>query len=123
MDYEAVKTKLLWAWAHGDGDPVVAAGLYHGDALLEFPQSVSGSVVGTTSRLGGADYPAEVEFELRSLRGEGDLWVGEGLARYDGGDPLSLVFIQQYRDGRIRARDHLRHGALSGRRGEGAIRR
>jgi hypothetical protein len=23
------------------------------------------------------------------------------LSRYDGGDPLSVVFIQQYRDGRI----------------------
>jgi hypothetical protein len=66
-----VKTTLLWAWAHCDGDAVVAAELYHDDALLEFLQSgerLRGRDNFTAWR---ADYPSEVEFELRSLRGEG----------------------------------------------------
>ena len=101
MEYEAVKAKVLWAWSQGDGNPLVAAEMYHDDALVEFPQSgerFRGRDNFTTWR---ASYPSEVEFELRSLRGEGDLWVGEGLARYDGGDPMPFVFVQQWRDGRI----------------------
>jgi hypothetical protein len=101
MDYEAVKPKLLWAWAHGDGDPVVAGELYHDDALLEFPQSGERFRGRDNFTAWRADYPSEVEFELRSLRGEGDRWVGGGLARYDGGGPLPFVFIQQYRHDRI----------------------
>ena len=101
MDYEAVKQKLLWAWAHGDGDPVIAAELYHEDALLEFPQSGERFRGRDNFTAWRAGYPSEVEFELRSLRGEGDLWVGEGQIRYDGGDPLPFVLVQQWRDGRI----------------------
>ena len=81
--------------------PVIAAELYHDDALVEFPQSGERFRGRDNFTAWRASYPSEVEFELRSLRGEGDLWVGEGLARYDGGDPLPFVFVQQWRDGRI----------------------
>ncbi len=101
MEYEAVKDKLLWAWAHGDGDPVIAAELYHEGALVEFPQSGERFRGRDNFTAWRADYPSEVEFELRSLRGEGDLWVGEGQVRYDGGDPFPFLFVQQWRDDRI----------------------
>ena len=61
-----------------DIDIDTAHALYHDDAVLEFPQS--------GERFQGVEnfkewrriYPAEVDFELRSLRGQGDLWVAEG---------------------------------------------
>lgn len=90
MDYEAAKRKVLWDWSHGDGNPVIVAELYHDDALLGFPQSGEGFRVRDNFTAGRAEYPSEVEFGLRSLRGEGDLWVGEGLGRLRRWRPYAL---------------------------------
>jgi hypothetical protein len=76
MNYEDVKAKLLWNWTH---DEPVASEIYTDDALLEFPQSgekFRGKENFITWR---REHPAQtIEFELRSIRGEGDTWVAEG---------------------------------------------
>jgi hypothetical protein len=88
----------LVAWRR---ESVIAAEPYHGDALLECPQSGERLPGRDNFTAWRAEYPSEVEFELRSLRGEGDLWVGEGLGRYDGGEPMPFVFVQQDRGDRV----------------------
>ena len=67
--------------------------------MVEFPQSgdrFRGKENFSTWR---GEYPAEfIEFELRSLRGEGDIWVGELQIRYEeGGVPLPGVVILHFR--------------------------
>lgn len=99
MNYEGVKTHLLWYMTHsGERDEITASEIYHDDALLEFPQS--------GERFRGKDnfipwrseYPAvRLEFELRSIRGEGDMWIAEGTIRYDDGDPVPFVDMLHYR--------------------------
>jgi hypothetical protein len=96
MDYEGAKAKLLWNWTRPEPE---ASEVYTDDAIVEFPQSgerFRGKENFSTWR--GA-YPAEyLEFELRSLRGEGDTWVAELQARYEeGGVPLIGVSILHFR--------------------------
>jgi hypothetical protein len=99
MNYEDVKAKLLWNWTQ---EEPIASEVYTDDALLEFPQSgekFRGKQNFTTWR---SEHPAQsVEFELRSLRGEGDTWVAEGAAKVDGGEPALFVDILHFRGGLI----------------------
>ena len=97
MDYEGAKRKVLWAWSHGDGNPVIAAELYHDDALLGFLESGVRFRGRDNFTAGRAEYPSEVESGLRSLRGERDLWVCEGLGRLRRWRRYALRFVQQYR--------------------------
>jgi hypothetical protein len=98
MNYEDVKARFVRYLTHGARDEVIVSELYHDDALLEFPQS--------GERFRGKDnfipwrseYPARTEFELRAIRGEGDVWIAEGRIRYDDGDPLPFVDILHFRD-------------------------
>ena len=97
--YEDVKRMFLWYFTHSlNGNEQVASEIYHDDALVEFPQS--------GERFRGKDrfvpwrseYPAtEIEFIVRSIRGEADTWVAEGQVRYGHGDYLSFVDILHFR--------------------------
>jgi hypothetical protein len=95
MNYEDVKAKLLWNWTH---DEPVASEIYTDDPLLEFPQSgekFRGKENFITWR---REHPAQtIEFELRSIRGEGDTWVAEGRVEVDGGVPIPWVDILHFR--------------------------
>jgi hypothetical protein len=46
-------------------------------------------------------YPARLDFEPREIRGSGDIWVAETGLRYDGGEPLSVVKILQFRGDKV----------------------
>jgi SnoaL-like domain len=95
MNYEDVKAKLLWNWSH---DEPVASEIYTDDALLEFPQSgekFRGKKNFITWR---SEHSAQaIEFELRSIRGEGDTWIAEGRVEVDGGEPASFVDVLHFR--------------------------
>ena len=102
MEYEDVKARLLQHWAHTGGpNEHVASELYHDDALLEFPQSGERFRGKTNITAWRSEYPARLEFEPRSIRGQGDLWVAEGLIRYNDGDPMAFVKIVQFLDGLV----------------------
>jgi hypothetical protein len=75
--------------------------LYHDDAVLELPQS--GERFAGRANIDGwrQQYPARLGFEPRELRGAGDLWVAETGLRYDGGEPLSVVKILQFRGDKV----------------------
>jgi SnoaL-like protein len=102
MHYEEVRELLLRQWTYTGGpNEAKAAEYYHDDALLEFPQSGErfrgkANIQGWRQR-----YPARLDFEPRRIRGDGDLWVVEAGLRYDGGEPVSVVKIMQFRGDRI----------------------
>jgi hypothetical protein len=68
-------------------DRDVAHEIYHEDAVLEFPQSGERFEGVENFKEWRKNYPAKVEFQLSRLRGRDDLWVAEGLARYDDEGP------------------------------------
>ncbi|MBA3530198.1 MAG: hypothetical protein H0T91_12980 [Propionibacteriaceae bacterium] len=43
------------------------------------------------------EYPLETYFEVRSVRGEGNTWIAEGQAGYEGGQPVPFVDILHFR--------------------------
>ena len=102
MNYEQVRDLLVTQWTYTGGpNEAKAAEYYHDDALLEFPQS--------GERFRGRDnitawrrrYPTRLEFEPRELRGGGDLWIAETGLRYDGGEPVHVVKILQFRGDKV----------------------
>ena len=75
--------------------------IYHADAVLEFPQSGERFEGVANFREWRRIYPAEVEFELRRLRGRDDLWVVEVIASYDGGPPYYGLSILEFRGDKV----------------------
>jgi hypothetical protein len=102
VNYNQVRDMLVTQWTYTGGpNEDKASEFYHDDAVLEFPQSgerFRGKASFTAWR---RQYPARLEFEPRELRGGGDLWVAETGLRYDGGDPLSVVKVLQFRGDKI----------------------
>jgi hypothetical protein len=98
MRRDEVRDKLLHHLTHSGADNEKAHEIYHDDAILEFPQS--------GERFRGKDnmkgfreqYPGQVEFEPREIRGSGDVWIAEGRILYDGGNPVHFLWIAEFRD-------------------------
>lgn len=82
-------------------DQDISHEIYHDDAVLEFPQSGERFEGVENFREWRRQYPADVEFELRELRGDGDLWVAEVSVRYDGGPPLLGITVLEFRENKI----------------------
>ena len=78
-----------------------AHALYHDDAVLEFPQSGERFEGVDNFRTGAPQYPADVRFLVRRIRGSGDLWVRELSVCYDGGPWMLGVAIVEFRGDRI----------------------
>ena len=79
------RSLILRYWENGGSDPGVARETYHDDAVLEFPQSAERFKGLANFQEWRNEYPAGVELVMGELRGQGDLWVGEGTISYDGG--------------------------------------
>lgn len=82
-------------------DPDLAHEMYHPDAVLEFPQSGERFVGVENLREWRRNYPASTSFEIREIRGQGDLWVVEGSITYDQGPVNFAVTILEFRGERI----------------------
>lgn len=82
-------------------DQDIAHEIYHDDAVLEFPQSGERFEGVENFREWRRQYPAAVAFELRDLRGTGDLWVAELSLSYDGGPSQSGVTILEFRGDQV----------------------
>ena len=75
--------------------------LYADDAVLEFPQGgerIRGKANIVAFR---SVYPARVTFDLRRTVGAGDLWVNEGVIRYDGERPHHFVGIMEWSGAKV----------------------
>ena len=104
MRYEDVRDLLVHHLTHSvSGDEAKAHEIYHDDAILEFPQSGERFLGKANMRGFREQYPvAQVDFELREIRGSGDFWTGEGRVLYDGANPHHFVWIAELRDGLVR---------------------
>ena len=102
MQHEDVRRELLRQWTYTGGPyEAKAAELYHDDAVLEFPQSGERFVGKANIQGWRQQHPARLDFEPRELRGQGDLWVAETGLRYDGGQPVQVVKILQFRGDKV----------------------
>ena len=75
--------------------------IYHDDVIVEFPQSgerISGKHNIYELR---KHYPAKLGFKILRVRGEGSLWVTEYIITYDGGRPVNVVCIMEFRDDKV----------------------
>ncbi len=94
MDYEGAKERFLWNLTHPEPQ---ASEVYADDAVLEFPQSGERFRGKENFSPWRAAYPLETYFEVRSIRGEGDTWVVEGRAGYEGRGDMPFVDILHFR--------------------------
>jgi hypothetical protein len=101
MDAQTVRTMLLQNLQNSRSDPVFAHEMYHHDAVLEFPQSGERFEGVENFRDWRSTYPASTDFEIREVRGGGDLWVVEVSVSYDGGPRNFGVSIQEFRENKI----------------------
>lgn len=98
---DAAKRRALAAQFRPDRDLDETHRIYHEDAILEFPQSGE-RFVGKVSFLAWRkQYPAPVDYRIRRITGQGDLWVNELLMSYNGGPPMFGVGLVLFRGDRI----------------------
>ena len=74
----------------------VSHAIYHGDPILELPQSGERFEGVANFKEWRGQYPAAVALEMRDLRGQGDLWLVEGSISYDGGPWQPAVDISSF---------------------------
>ena len=97
MRYEEVRDMLLRQWKYTGGpNETKTADMYHEDAVLEFPQSGEWFQGRASFMAWRERYPAKLDFEPQEIRGSGDLWIAEGVVRYEGVNPIHFVKIIQF---------------------------
>jgi hypothetical protein len=103
MDETAVRAALQHYLDHSAaGEEGVAHEIYHRDAVLEFPQSGERFEGVENFEPWRAEYPAaEVDFDVRRVRGGDDVWVVELRVRYDGGPVNFGVDILEFRGDKV----------------------
>jgi hypothetical protein len=101
VDAETVRSMLEEQYEYAGKDPDRSHAMYRDDAVLEFPQSGERFVGLENFREWRGEYPASVRFELRDVRGHGDLWAAEVSLTYDEGPAHFGVSILELRDGKI----------------------
>jgi SnoaL-like domain len=101
MDEATVKAMLMQHFEYSGSDPDRAHEMYHDDAVLEFPQSGERFVGVENLREWRSTYPASTSFEIRRVRGRGDLWVAEGSLSYDQGPENFATSILELRGDKI----------------------
>jgi SnoaL-like domain len=101
MDATRVRAMIENHFELSRTDPAGAHGIYHDDAVLEFPQSGERFEGVESFRDWRSDYPASTSFELGEVRGGDDVWVVELKVRYDDGPWNHGVSIHEFRGDRI----------------------
>lgn len=101
MDEAAVRKALVRHWEYAGRDEDIVHEIYHDDAVLDFPQSGERFVGKTNFLTWRKQYPAKLDFKIRRINGEGDLWVTENLISYDGGPWMFAVNILRFRGDQV----------------------
>lgn len=101
MDKATVLAAFQRYWDYAAIDQDIAHEMYHDDAILEFPQSQE-RFEGKASFMAWRKlYPADVEVNIRRIRGQDNFWVIELSIRYDGGAWNYGVSILEFRDDKV----------------------
>ena len=101
MDDAAKIAALRRKWEYEGKDYDVSHEIYHEDAILEFPQSQERFIGKENFLSWRKQYPAVLDFKIRSIRGSGDLWVVENSISYDGGPWNYTCNILEFRGDKI----------------------
>jgi SnoaL-like domain len=101
MDPETIRAMLLRNLGREAEDPVGSHDMYSDDAVLEFPQSGERFEGVANIREWRSRYPGSVAYDIRRIRGAGEVWVAEIDVSYDGGEPRHGVDILEIKDGMI----------------------
>ena len=100
-DESAIRDALLRHWKFAGIDEDRSGEIYHDDAVLEFPQSGERFVGVDNFQTWRKKYPAKLDFRVRRVAHDGDLWVVENLISYDGGPWMFTVSILRFRGAKV----------------------
>ena len=101
MDDSVTREALMRHWRYEGIDYDKSHEIYHDDAVLEFPQSGERFVGKENFLTWRKQYPADLDFRMRRITHDGDLWVAENLISYDGSPWMFTVSILQLRGDKI----------------------
>jgi hypothetical protein len=103
MDESGVRAALEHYFeCSATGEHDEAHEIYRDDAVLEFPQSGERFEGVANFKEWRRQYPAtKVEFDVRRVRGAGDVWVAEMGVRYDGGPGMFGVDVLEFAGGLV----------------------
>jgi len=98
---EQIRAALDQHWAASDAnDFETEHGIYHEDAVLEYPQSGERMRGRRNIQNQRASQPNKKRFTIQRMVGSGDLWVTEFILTYDG-KPSYTVSIMEFRDDKV----------------------
>ena len=102
MDQEGARAALQHYFdCSAAGDEDRAHEIYLDEAVLEFPQSGERFEGVPNFREWRRNYPADVDLEIRRVRGGGNVYTAEVAVRYDGGPWNYGVSIHEFRGDKI----------------------
>ena len=101
MNEAVIRDGLIRHWRYEGIDYDKSHEIYHDDAVLEFPQSGERFVGKEKFLAWRRKYPAKLDFRIRKISHDGDLWVTENLLSYDGGPWMFTLNVLRFRDERI----------------------
>jgi hypothetical protein len=94
---QEIRAALDRHWAASDANELEAEhGIYHEDAVLEYPQSGERTRGRSNILNQRASQPSQKRFTVRRIIGSGDLWITEFILAYDG-KPSYTVSIMEFR--------------------------
>jgi len=97
----AVRRALLRHWRYAGRDEDIVHEIYHDDAVLEFPQSGERFIGKSSFLTWRKQFPAKLDFRIRRITGQGDLWVAENLISYDGAPWMFDVSVLRFRGDKV----------------------
>ena len=101
IDEAELLQTLRRRWEYPGEDEDLAHEIYHDDAVLEFPQSGERFEGVQNFREWRRQYPAKLEFHLRSINHRDDLVVTEYMISHNGTPWLFTVSIMEVEDDRV----------------------
>jgi len=101
MDEATARAMIKDHFDTGTDDFVRSSEIYADDAVLEFPQGRE-RIRGKANILAfRSAYPARISLDMHRTIGCHALWVNEYTIDYDGENPLNVVGIMEFRDGKV----------------------
>ena len=105
MADEEIRAALQRHWSVSPADDPqtaleLAHQIYHDNVVVEWPQSGERILGRRNLRALREAYPAGVSFDIRRIRGSGEVWVTEYVTTYNE-RPVHTVSIMEFREGKV----------------------